>query len=220
MSGRATLAIKRGGNPSLRFPRAVWYTFRRSVVVNEVGGGAAHFLFPSTVQPSELEKLVLPELELLGFECVKLEIVGSARNPVVRLFIDKPGGVTVGECARVSRTLGLVFEREDPFPGQYLLEVSSPGSNRPLVNEENYRRFAGSDARVTVEGPEGKVTHTGRIVGCVDGVVTLAVEAGEITIPVRDIVRAHLVRDYKIDKKQEKDRRPARDARRRGEESE
>ncbi|HXS09194.1 MAG TPA: ribosome maturation factor RimP, partial [Candidatus Krumholzibacteria bacterium] len=76
------------------------------------------------VQERDLYGIINPELELLGFECVKLEVVGSSRSPVVRLYIDKPGGVTVGECAKVSRALGLVLEREDPFPGRYLLEVS------------------------------------------------------------------------------------------------
>ena len=191
--------------------------------------GQAHFFiavqFISTrlgpiVTERELEKLIVPELETLGFECVKLEIVGSPRHPVVRLFIDKAGGVTVGECAKVSRALGLVFERDDPFPGSFLLEVSSPGSNRPLVTEAHFQRFAGSDAKVIVERADaGRITYTGRIRSCINDLLTLETDSGEVVVGLRDVVRANLInQEYKIDKKREKDRRPANWTERRGEE--
>ncbi|HEU4364646.1 MAG TPA: ribosome maturation factor RimP [Candidatus Krumholzibacteria bacterium] len=169
---------------------------------------------------SELARLIVPELELLGFECVKLELVGSSRSPVVRIFIDKPGGVTVGECSLASRTIGFLLEQKDPFPGRYLLEVSSPGSNRPLVTEAHYRRFAGSEARVAVERPgEGRITYTGRIRSCINGVLTLDTDGGEISLALHEVARANLInQEYKIDKKREKDRRPSRAAWRRGEE--
>lgn len=173
------------------------------------------------MKESELEKMVVPELELLGFECVKFEVVGSARSPLVRIFIDKPGGVTVGECSLASRTIGLLLEEKDPFPGRYLLEVSSPGNNRPLVTEAHYQRFVGSEARVTVERPgEGRITYTGRIRSCINGVLTLDTDdGGEISLALHEVARANLVnQEYKIDKKREKDRRPSRAAWRRGEE--
>ena len=133
------------------------------------------------VQERDLSGIINPELELLGFECVKLEVVGSPRSPVVRLYIDKPGGVTVGECAKVSRAIGLVLEREDPFPGRYLLEVSSPGSNRMLVTEEHYQRFAGQPARVAVEnGEAGRITYTGTIRSCINGDLTLQTDDGDV----------------------------------------
>jgi ribosome maturation factor RimP len=170
------------------------------------------------VQERDLSGIINPELELLGFECVKLEVVGSPRSPVVRLFIDKPGGVTVGECAKVSRAIGLVLEREDPFPGRYLLEVSSPGNNRPLVTEEHYQRFTGQPVRVAVENGEvGKITYTGTIRSCINGDLTLQTDDGDVVVALRDVVRANLInQDYKIDKKREKSRRPP--AWRRGEE--
>jgi ribosome maturation factor RimP len=183
-------------------------------VSGEVGGWGRPFLFPRAaylmVTERDLHGIIDPELNALGFECVKLEVVGSAGSPVVRLYIDKPGGVTVGECARVSRALGLVLEREDPFPGRYLLEVSSPGNNRPLVTEEHYQRFTGSEARVAVGGTEGKITYTGRIRSCINGDLTLETDAGDVVVALRNIVRANLInQEYKIDKKRDKDRRPA-----------
>lgn len=171
------------------------------------------------VQERDLAQIIDPELELMGVECVKLEIVGSARSPVVRLYIDKPGGVTIDDCARVSRAIGLVLEREDPFPGRYLLEVSSPGNNRPLVTEEHYQRFAGKEARIAVEKPEtGRITYTGRIGSCINGVLTLETDGGDVVVDLREIVRANLInQEYKIDKKRQKEKRPSRQSWRRGE---
>lgn len=162
------------------------------------------------MKEQELEKLIAPELERLGLECVKLEVVGAARSPVLRIFVDKPGGITVGECSLASRTVALLLESEDPFPGRYLLEVSSPGSNRPLVKEEHYQRYAGSEARVAAErAGEGKITYTGRIRSCINGVLTLDTDGGEITLALHEVARAHLInQEYKIDKKRKKDRRP------------
>jgi ribosome maturation factor RimP len=172
------------------------------------------------VQERDLSSLIVPELELMGFECVKLEVVGSPRSPIVRLYIDRSTGVTVGDCAKVSRAIALVLEREDPFPGRYLLEVSSPGSNRPLVTEEHYQRFAGSEARVAVErAGEGRITYTGRIRSCISGVLTLDTDGGGVAVGLREVIRANLInQEYKIDKKRQKDRRPSRQSRRRGEE--
>ncbi len=167
----------------------------------------------------ELEKLIVPELDTLGFECVKLEVVGSPRHPVVRLFIDKPDGVTVGDCALVSRTLGLVLDREDPFPGRFVLEVSSRGNNRPLVTGAHFQRFAGYEAKVVVENAGTRATHIGRIRSCVDDALILDTDAGEVVVGLREVVRANLInQEYKIDKKREKERRPQKWEGRRGEE--
>ncbi|MDH3198871.1 MAG: ribosome maturation factor RimP [Candidatus Krumholzibacteria bacterium] len=159
----------------------------------------------------ELHDFLAPEVDALGFECVKLERSGSAAHPVIRLFIDHADGVSVGDCARVSRALGLVLEREDPFPGRYLLEVSSPGSNRPLVSEAHYRRFAGSDARVQAERNGARMTYTGCIRSCINDVLTLDTPDGEVSVALADIIKAQLVgREYKIDKKMKKSRRDRR----------
>jgi len=167
---------------------------------------------------NKIEDLILPEVEKLGFECVLLEIVGSSRNPVIRLFIDKPDGVKVKDCGLVSRTVGLLLEQEDPIPGKYLLEVSSPGSNRPLVTEAHFQRFAGEVARVQQDGEEGKVTHTGTIVSCMDGILTISTSNGEMQIPFSEVLKAHLTQqEYKIDKKQKKEKRARRKNKREGE---
>lgn len=158
------------------------------------------------MEVNELQGIVSPELDALGFECVKLEIVGTSRNPIVRLYIDRVGGVSIKDCAMVSRTVGLLLERVDPFPGRYLLEVSSPGSSRPLTREEHFVRFVGSQARVETANPaSGRKTYTGNIRSCINGMLVLDTDEGQQLIRISDIVKANLSgRVYKIDKKKNK----------------
>lgn len=161
---------------------------------------------------NELEQLVIRELDVLGFECVKLEIAGSAKNPVVRLYIDKPGGVTVGDCSLVNRTVSLLLDEEDPFPGRYLLEVTSPGRDRPLVTEAHFQRFQGETARVQCRAGAEKTTYTGEIRSCIDGLLTLGLDDDQsIEIELANILKASLVgREYKIDKKTKRSKREKR----------
>jgi ribosome maturation factor RimP len=188
-------------------------------------GWAAHFFVALTGESppglafffmisNELRDLVAPELEALGFECVKLEVVGSAGSPVVRLYIDKPpDGVSIGDCSLVSRTISLVLEKADPFPGRYLLEVSSPGNNRPLVTEAHFRRFQGEAAKVQAMVGAEKKTYRGTIQTCSDGLVTLLTEDSDsVQIRLSDIINASLTgQEYRIDKKTNRPKRKKRD---------
>ena len=83
--------------------------------------------------PADLRKLLQPPVVALGFELVDVELAGSHHSPTLRVYIDGPAGVNVDDCARVSRQLSALLDVEDPLPGQYTLEVSSPGLDRPLV---------------------------------------------------------------------------------------
>jgi ribosome maturation factor RimP len=141
---------------------------------------------------NELENIVARELEVLGFECVKLEVVGTKRSPIVRLYIDRSGGVSIKDCAMVSRTVGLLLDPIDPFPGRYLLEVSSPGSSRPLTRAEHFARFAGCEARVQ----------------CSDAELGMDTDSGQQLIRLSDVVKANLTgQEYKIDKKQKRSKK-------------
>lgn len=156
--------------------------------------------------------MVVREVESLGFECVKYEVVGRSRHPVVRLYIDKPGGVSVGDCTMVSRAVGLLLDKEDPFTGKYLLEVSSPGSDRPLTKEEHFQRFEGEPAKVQFLGAGGeRTTITGRIRSCRDGRVLLDTEDGEVGVELARVKKACLIdQEYKIDKKMKQSKREKR----------
>lgn len=156
------------------------------------------------MESNELERICSSELETLGFECVKLEVVGTQRSPIVRLYIDRDGGVSIKDCALVSRSIGQLLDQLDPFPGRYLLEVSSPGSSRPLTREEHFVRFKGYAAKVQCTSPDaGKKTYTGNIRSCINGMLAIDTDDGQQLIRLTDIVKANLIDvEYKIDKKQ------------------
>ena len=117
-------------------------------------------------------------------EVLLVEVVGGG---TLRLFVDHPDGVTLAVCERVTAALGDVRER-------YALEVSSPGSQRPLTKPTHFRRFLGRKARVrTRDQVGGHTSFTGELVGATDAEVTLAAEVGLISIAYTDIHRSNLV---------------------------
>jgi ribosome maturation factor RimP len=110
----------------------------------------------------------------------------------VRVFIDKPAGVTVDDCARVSNHLTRLFAVENVNYDR--LEVSSPGLDRPLVKPADYVRFAGQEAELKLATPVANAKKVkGVLRGCADGAVVVATAAGEVSVPLADIVRARLV---------------------------
>ena len=122
-----------------------------------------------------------PEVEVL-----LAEVVGDS---LVRLYIDHPDGVTLAVCERVTGHLGAVRE-------QYALEVSSPGSERPLTKPDHFRRYVGRRARVRTRGPlDGHTSFTGELVGATDDAVTVAAVTGVVSIAYADIHRSNLVGD-------------------------
>ena len=117
-------------------------------------------------------------------EVILAEVLGGK---TVRLFIDHPDGVSLELCERVTHHLAGVRER-------YALEVSSPGRDRPLTKPAHFRRFLGRRARVrTRDAHGGQGSYTGELVGATDSAVTIAAEAGVVTIPYADIKRSNLV---------------------------
>lgn len=152
-------------------------------------GGSAHFLFvkPIAGSPDWLEET----LGSLGYELVDLE---TSRGGLVRVFIDKPGGITVEDCAAVSHHLTRVFAVEG-FDYERL-EVSSPGLDRPLKRVEDFARFAGRDATVKLKLPrEGRRRLEGRIAGVEGDQVHIEVEGKRWSVAMTEIDRARLVPD-------------------------
>ncbi len=112
-----------------------------------------------------------------GFELVDVELKRAAGGQLVRVYVDKPGGIGLDELQSVSEEVSAILDAEDPIDGRYTLEVSSPGLDRPLKSEADYRRFIGSLARLSSYQPiEGRRYWMGRIVSCEGGVVTLSLE--------------------------------------------
>lgn len=129
-----------------------------------------------------------------GLELVHAEVAGGGRSPVIRIFIDKPGGVTHEDCSEVSRHVGTVLDVEDFISSSYTLEVSSPGLERGLYKREDYERFAGKPARVKSRAPvNGQRNFSGRIVGVEgDSVVFDDKTNGRVLIPLADVAKANL----------------------------
>jgi ribosome maturation factor RimP len=122
-----------------------------------------------------------PEVEVL-----LAEVVGGS---LVRLFIDHPGGVTLALCERVTGHLTAVREK-------YALEVSSPGTERPLSKPEHFRRYVGRRARVRTRGEhDGRRSFTGELLGATDDEVTVAADTGVVSIAYADIHRSNLLGD-------------------------
>jgi len=132
-----------------------------------------------------------------GVELVHAEVAGPDGHPIVRLFIDKPGGVTHDDCSRVSHQLSTVLDVEDFIHSAYVLEVSSPGLERGLYKRADYERFAGRPAKIKARSPiNGQRNFRGRILGVEDDrVVLLDLTSGRTEIPLEGIVKANLEAD-------------------------
>ena len=96
----------------------------------------------------ELQRLLAPVIEAMGFELWGLEMIARPRHSLVRLFIDGPNGITVDDCAAVSRQVSATLDVADPIKGAYTLEVSSPGLDRPLFEPAQFERYAGHRVKI------------------------------------------------------------------------
>lgn len=141
-----------------------------------------------------------------GLELVDVEFRGGGKSRMLRLYIDKPGGVTHEDCAIVSREAGTILDVEDAIPGgQYLLEVSSPGLDRKLVKAADYERFTGSKVKlVTREPVEGSRNFEGLLESFSEGTLRLVLEpsrrkqtaTGTVEVALSNVERANLVPEF------------------------
>ena len=148
---------------------------------------------------NRLVELLEPLVEAMGYELVLLEFNAHKGSALVRLFIDAPAGVTLGDCEKVSREVEGKLDVADPIPQNYRLEVSSPGLDRPLVKPAHFERFAGTLARVQLVAPlaGGRRKFQGVLRGLRgDNVVLETTDAGTVELPLGNIERARLVPDF------------------------
>ena len=142
-----------------------------------------------------LRDLVEPTVNRLGFDVVAVELLGSGTGRIVRLSIDKPGGVGADDCAEVTIHLGPVLDEADPIQGSYTLEVSSPGISRPVQRRDDFARFAGYRAKIRLfEGPPRR-RYTGTLAGVDEDDVRIVCDGEEHRLPLDQIERARLVLD-------------------------
>jgi len=134
----------------------------------------------------------------LGLELVHWETVGPRNNFVLRVYIDKPGGVTLGDCETVSKQVGMIFDVEDPIPGSYTLEISSPGIERGLYKPADYERFAGNRVKLrTVAAINGQRNFRGKLMGINQNMVTIEADGiGKLDIEYDQIAKANIEYEF------------------------
>lgn len=157
-----------------------------------------------------LTSVIEPVVNGLGYELVLLEFAPSRRMGTLRLYIDflpdaeagtdTAAGIQIEDCERVSREVAATLDVEDPIPSAYRLEVSSPGLDRPLVNADHFRRFAGEKVRIEMLVPVGGQKRFRGILRGTDAEgrnVMLETEtAQQVSLPLADIERARVIPDY------------------------
>lgn len=145
----------------------------------------------------QVESLIESLVEQEGYELVHVEFLERGQASLLRIYIDKPGGVNLSDCQRISRQVGVLLDVEEIVPHHYTLEVSSPGIERPLFKEADFTRFAGSEIRLTtVEKINQRRNFVGVLLGCVGGEVELECEGETVRIPLERVKKAHLVYDF------------------------
>lgn len=142
----------------------------------------------------ELTRLLEPTVEQLGYELADLELKLAGRDSLVRVFIDKPEGVRLEDCETVSRQVSAVLDVEDPVPGHYVLEVSSPGLDRKLTKPAHYRRYVGEEVRVQLRFPmDGRRKFRGRLTAAGEETIQIEVDRQVYELPIATIDTARLV---------------------------
>lgn len=142
----------------------------------------------------ELKDLLEPSVEALGYELIDLELRTGGRNGLMRLFIDGPEGIGLDDCEAVSRQVSAVLDVEDPIPGNYTLEVSSPGLDRALTKPAHFQRFTGEDVRIKLRTPvDGRRNFRGALRAANDESIEVEVDGQSHKLDIAAIASARLV---------------------------
>jgi len=137
--------------------------------------------------------LIEPLLGRIGYELVELEFSAGRAHAVLRLFIDREAGVTLDDCAQVSREVSALLDVEDPIPSAYTLEVSSPGFDRVLRTQAHFGRFVGSRVFVELKEPRaGRRRYTGKLLTVDEAGIALEVDREQVTVAFAEIGKARL----------------------------
>ena len=154
----------------------------------------------ATQQLTALHDLIEPSIRAMGFRLVQLRMMGDENRQTLQIMaepLDYAREMEVQDCADVSRAVSAILDVDDPIPSAYVLEVSSPGLDRPLVAEEDYVRFAGHEARVELRRMiGGRRRYAGVLQGARDGVAKLQVDDRQgsevVRIPLKEVEKAKL----------------------------
>ena len=143
---------------------------------------------------AQLNTLFAPVVEGLGYEFVGLEYFSGSSPAILRIYIDHEQGITVDDCAAVSRQVSAVLDVEDPIAGEYTLEVSSPGMDRPLFIAAHYQQFIGNKIKCKLRMPQdGRRNFAGKLLEASDDKIVLSVDNDEFELFIEDIEKANIV---------------------------
>ena len=147
------------------------------------------------IDTRQIAAIIEPSLDAMGYRLVRVALLG-ARRATLQIMAERrdEAAMSVADCAEISRSISALLDVADPIAGAYMLEVSSPGIDRPLVRPEDYDRFAGFEAKIELAQPlSGRKRFRGRLLGRAGDTVRLIGEAGEVSLPFALITRAKLV---------------------------
>ena len=144
----------------------------------------------------ELRNMLEPTVVRLGYELADLEVRLSGKGGLVRITIDKPEGIDLDDCEKVSHAVSALLDVEDPMAGEYNLEVSSPGLDRKLTKVEHFQRFEGETVKVTMRFPiEGRRRFRGKLLSSDDENIVVEVDGESHSLPLAKLDTARLVPD-------------------------
>jgi ribosome maturation factor RimP len=147
--------------------------------------------------PEKVQVIVEKVAETMGYELVGVEYLQRDKTSLLRVYIDQPEGINLEDCQAVSHQLSGVLDVEDPIAGNYNLEISSPGLDRPLFKAEDYQRFTGSQVKIKMSKTEsGRKNYKGVIQGLENDEVILDMQGNEIRLALADIDQSKLVPDF------------------------
>ncbi|SDI08611.1 ribosome maturation factor RimP [Pseudomonas panipatensis] len=142
----------------------------------------------------QLQALLAPVVEALGYECWGLEFISQGRHSLLRVYIDRPEGILIDDCEIVSRQVSGVLDVEDPISGEYTLEVSSPGMDRPLFTLEQFARYVGEQVKIKLRTPfERRRNFQGILRGVEEQDVVVLVDDHEYLLPIDSIDKANII---------------------------
>lgn len=142
----------------------------------------------------QLQAMLAPVIEALGYECWGIEYISQGRHSLLRVYIDHSNGILVEDCEKVSRQVSGILDVEDPISGEYTLEVSSPGMDRPLFTLEQFNAFVGGQVKIRLRSPyEGRRNFQGLLRGVEEQDVVVQVDDHEYLLPVEMIDKANVI---------------------------
>ena len=151
-----------------------------------------------STKDAALNALIDPVVSALGFELWGIDYLSQGKQSRLVIYIDHPDGITVDNCANVSRQVGAVLDVEDPITGQFQLEVSSPGMDRPLFTLDQYERYIGHVVALRLrQAFDGQRKFQGLVTGTEDGDVVIRVDEEEYCFPSVSIDQARMVPQFK-----------------------